>query len=212
MSRQNDMRLKLVYATLEHVPQCGWSETAMRMGAQDLELDDSTVWRFFPEGINQVVELWHNDVDKKMLSRLKRFKTNEMRVRDKIALAIKTRLNILLPYKSAVEPTLKYLALPLQTPLGTKLLFKTIDEIWHWAGDASTDYNWYTKRALLAAVYTSTIIFWLNDTSERHSGTFNFLNNRIEDVMKLGKLPKDIMKCGKEFPQRVGEIMKALKP
>lgn len=36
-----------------------------------------------------------------------------------------------------------------------------VDDIWYWAGDRSTDFNWYTKRALLAGIYTSTgLLIW----------------------------------------------------
>lgn len=212
MPRREDLRLKFVYAALHHVPHTGWDEVALRMAARDLEVADSMSWRLFPGGINQVVELWNEDTDKRMLSRLKRFKTKDMRVRDRIALAIKVRLELLDSCKPAVTTTAKYLALPHHTPLGSKLVFKTVDEIWHWAGDESTDYNWYTKRGLLAGVYSSTLFYWMNDSSIEYEKTWAFLEQRIDNVMKLGAMPKKITECMKELPHRIGEIFRALKP
>jgi ubiquinone biosynthesis protein COQ9 len=182
------------------------------MAARDLEVADSMGWRLFPGGINQVIQLWNEDTDKKMLSRLKRFKTEDMRVRDRVALAVKIRLELLDNYKAAAITTAKYLALPHHTPLGTKMMFKTVDEIWHWAGDESTDYNWYTKRGLLAGVYSSTLIYWMNDGSKEHAKTWAFLEKRIDNVMKLGVMPKTISECTKDLPHRISEIFRALKP
>ena len=81
-----------------------------------------------------------------MLSRLKRLKTEKMRTRDKIAKAVRIRLEELTPHKAAARATLKYLSLPQNLPLGSSMLFRTVDEIWYFAGDRSTDYNYYTKR------------------------------------------------------------------
>lgn len=212
MPRREDLRLKLVYAALHHVPHTGWDEVALRMAARDLEVADSMSWRLFPGGINQVIQLWNEDTDKKMLSRLKRFKTKDMRIRDRISLAVKVRLQLLDSYKPAVTTTAKYLALPHHALLGTKMMFKTVDEIWHWAGDESTDYNWYTKRGLLAGVYSSTLLCWMNDSSEGYAQTWDFLEKRIDNVMKLGAIPKKITECTKGLPHRIGEIFRALKP
>ncbi len=212
MPRREDMRLKLVYAALHHVPHTGWDDVALRMAARDLEVADSMSWRLFPGGINQVIQLWNEDTDKKMLSRLKKFKTKDMRIRDRIALAVKVRLELLAPYKPAATTTAKYLALPHHAPLGSKMMFKTVDKIWHWAGDESTDYNWYTKRGLLAGVYSSTILYWMNDDSDEYAKTWAFLDKRIDNVMKIGSFPAKMVQCSKELPTRISEIFKALKP
>ena len=72
--------------------------------------------------------------------------------------------------------------------MAAKCLYRTVDAIWYAAGDTSTDYNFYTKRGLLAGVYSSTVLYWLNDDSEGAVATWAFLDRRIADVMKVPKL------------------------
>ncbi len=79
------------------------------------------------------------------------------------------------------------LALPANAPLGLKLLYRTVDAIWYAAGDTSTDFNFYTKRATLAGVYSSTFFYWLNDRSEGSEATWSFLDRRIDNVMRFEK-------------------------
>ena len=110
----------------------------------------------------------------------------DMKVRDKVAAGVRARLEILEPHKEAVRRGLSFLALPLNGPLGLKLLYNTVDAIWYAAGDRATDYNFYTKRTLLSGVYSSTLLFWLNDKSEGHEASWAFLERRIDEVLKIG--------------------------
>lgn len=212
MPQRQDLRLKMVYAALVHVAKAGWSEGVLRLAAHDLGESESLSWRLFPGGVDQAIDVWSEDLDKKMVTRLKRYKLEDKRVRDRIALAVRIRIESLATAKDAAAETSKYLARPHHAPLGTRLLFRTVDEIWYQAGDRSTDYNWYTKRGLLAAVYGATLVYWLKDTSDGSQTTWEFLDARIENVLKVGSLPKQAMECCKELPRRVSEIFKSLMP
>jgi ubiquinone biosynthesis protein COQ9 len=99
---------------------------------------------------------------------------------------VRARLEQLAPHREAVRRALSYLALPQNAALGAKCLYRTVDAIWYAAGDTATDYNFYTKRLLLAGVYSSTVLFWLNDKSEGYAETWAFLDRRIAEVVKLG--------------------------
>jgi ubiquinone biosynthesis protein COQ9 len=92
-----------------------------------------------------------------------------------------------------VRSGLSYFALPLNAAAGLTCLYRTVDAIWYAAGDKATDYNFYTKRALLAGVYSSTLLFWLNDKSEDSSATWAFLERRIGEVLQVaGRLGKGV--------------------
>ena len=105
---------------------------------------------------------------------------------DRVATAVRVRLEALGPHREAVSRGLAFLALPHNAALGTRCLYRTVDAIWYAAGDTATDYNFYTKRLLLAGVYTSTLLFWLNDRSEGYAQTWAFLDRRIGEVMRIG--------------------------
>ena len=90
--------------------------------------------------------------------------------------------------EATARRALALLALPLNAPLGLKLLYRTVDAMWYAAGDTSADFNFYTKRATLAGVYSSTLLFWLNDRSPGDEATWAFLGRRIDNVMSFEKL------------------------
>ena len=71
-------------------------------------------------------------------------------------------------------------ALPQHAADGSRALWETADHIWTALGDTSRDVNWYTKRAILSSVHSSTVLFWLGDQDPRHQATWDFLDRRIE--------------------------------
>jgi len=141
----------------------------------------------FPKGLTDLACHFSNWADRQMLSQLETENLEDMRIRDRITLAVKIRLKILAPFKPAVASSFKFFALPHRAFRLPKLVWQTADKIWWAAGDNSTDYNHYTKRTLLAGVISSTTLFWANDHSDQHTKTWSFLDDRIENVLKIGQ-------------------------
>ena len=126
--------------------------------------------------------------DRQMLARLDGIDPESMRVRDRVRLAVQTRLAALKDYKEAVRYATGYWARPFRGARAAQMVWRTAGRIWIWAGDEAKDYNKYTKRGLLSGVLTSTMLAWLNDESEDMSATHRFLDNRIDNVMQFGKV------------------------
>src|SRR6201999_2441801 len=97
--------------------------------------------------------------------------------------------------RDAARRALSLLALPLNAPLGLKLLYRTVDAMWYAAGDTSVDFNFYTKRTTLAGVCSATLLYWLNDRTEGGQGTWDFLDRRLDDVMRTGKMKSQGRAC-----------------
>ena len=114
-----------------------------------------------------------------------------MRFRDRIARAVQLRLEVT-GDKEIVRRGTTLFALPQYAPGGAELVWGTCDRIWEALGDSSEDFNWYTKRATLGWVYTSTVLFWLGDTSDGHEATWAFLDRRIDNVMQIEKLKAQV--------------------
>ena len=93
------------------------------------------------------------------------------------------------------------LALPGHARLAAACTARTVDAIWHAAGDRAADFSWYTKRAVLAAVYGATVLFWLRDSSDDDALTLAFLDRRLADVGQIGRLRR-----------RAVETLKRLRP
>lgn len=179
-------RRKLLDASLAHVAFDGWSEAAIAEGARDLGLSPAEALNAFPGGPRELLRAFHEDIDRQMLARLEAADLESLRVRDRVALAVRTRLELLEPQAEAVRRGLAYLALPHNAPLASRLVWRTADAIWYAAGDTATDYNYYTKRSLLCGVYSATLLYWLNDRSEGHAATWAFLDRRLDTVIRLG--------------------------
>ena len=131
-----------------------------------------------------------------------------MKVRARIAAAVRLRLELLEPHREAVRRGLAFFALPPNAAVGLKCLYRTVDAIWYAAGDRATDYNFYTKRLLLAGVYSSTLLFWLDDASEGREATWAFLERRIAEVLKvggrLGKAVSGVLDLPDRLARRIG--------
>lgn len=179
-------RRELMQAAVQHVAFDGWSGQALIAGARDLGLSASEAHNLFPGGARELLEVFSAEMDRRMLESMERQPLDEMRVRDRVALGVRSRLELLQPYREEVQRGLSFLALPPNAFLGTRLVWRTCDAIWYAAGDTATDYNYYSKRSLLAGVYSSTLLYWLSDRSENHAATWDFLERRLTNVLKIG--------------------------
>jgi len=93
-----------------------------------------------------------------------------------------------------------FLTLPPHAATGAKLLYRSVDRMWRAVGDTSTDFNFYTKRAILAGVYSATLMRWFTDQSEDEAETKAFLDARIENVMQFEKFKAQVKERTKDLP------------
>ncbi len=175
----------LLKAVLPHVPFDGWTAAAMRAAAAPAGLEASDVANLFPGGPRDLVAWFSHWADRETLIALDAMHLETMKVRERIATAVRTRLAILEPHREAVRRTLALLAAPYNLALGAKLLYDTVDALWYAAGDTSTDFNFYTKRGLLAGVYAATTLYWLDDRSPGSAETHAFLDRRLAEVLAI---------------------------
>ncbi|MCM8734088.1 COQ9 family protein [Azospirillum sp. A1-3] len=190
------LRDEILVASLPNVVFDGWSLQALRDGTEMMGLEPSALLRAFPGGVTDAVEHFADWTDRQMLDRLEAQPMAEMKVRERISLAVRTYFEVLEPYREAKRRQLSYLAMPQNVTLGLRLLYRTVDAMWFAAGDTSTDYNHYTKRALLAAVVSSSTFYWLDDKSDDHAETRAFIDRRLADVMAVGKATSSVGKLG----------------
>ena len=193
-------REALLTAILDHVPFDGWSESAFKIGAKDAGISIEHALNAFPGGMAEVLAFYHKSADRWMIEALLREPLAEMKIRDKIATAVRLRLEQNYAHREAVRFGCSFLMLPQHAPLAAKLLYRTVDAIWYAIGDRSTDFNFYTKRGLLAAVYSSTVLYWLNDKSSDCTSTWAFLDRRIGEVMLVPKAIASLTKLAERLP------------
>ncbi len=182
-----EVRAAVLDAALPDVVFDGWSESLLRRAIDSAGVNRNDAKLAFPRGALDLAAAFHRRGDVEMLARLDAEDAASLRIRDKITVAVRIRLEIAEPHEEAIRRAAAMYALPVYAADGAKLTWETADHIWNFAGDTADDYNWYTKRLTLSAVFSSTLLYWLGDSSEDKAATWAFLDRRIEGVMRFEK-------------------------
>ena len=159
----------------------GWSEATLKFAIAESGVAPGLAHALLPRGPVDLALAYHHLGDQRMVAALAATALTQMRFRDRIAFAVRSRLEP--ANREAVRRGSALFALPNHAGDGVRAIWGTTDAIWKALGDTSRDVNWYTNRATLSAVYGATVLYWLGDDSEGHSATWAFLDRRIENVM-----------------------------
>ncbi|KAL2093480.1 hypothetical protein ACEWY4_010792 [Coilia grayii] len=206
---EEQLAQRILAAALDFVPQHGWSVEAIAAGAETLGLSSATtgmfnngagdlVLHFVAECNAQLTEILAEQHKQVQLGQAESKKTAEF-LRD----AVETRLRMLIPYIDTWPQAMSILILPHNIPHSLKHLSTLMDDIWYYAGDRSTDMNWYTKRAALTGIYNTTELVMLQDSSPDFEDTWNFLDNRIQDVVNMANTAKQVQSTGEAVAQGI---------
>ena len=182
-----DVKSALLDAAKLHVPFDGWTEATFRAACDDSGVELGVALAVCPRGALDLALAYHAQGDRAMLDRLHQEDLTQMRYRDRVAAAVRFRLEVV-EEKELVRRGVTLFALPHHAFEGAQSIWRTCDQIWVALGDTSDDVNWYTKRATLSGVYSSTVLYWLGDESLEHEKTWAFLDRRIDDVMQIESL------------------------
>ncbi len=192
---------RVLLAALPHVAFDGWSEISLAAAIADSGVEPGLARALFPRGGVDLAVAYHRMGDAAMVEPLAMRDVSDLRFRDRVALAVRLRLEA--ADKELVRRGSALFALPQHMIEGAGLIWATADAIWTALGDSARDLSWYSKRASLSAVYGATVLYWLGDSSEDHAATWAFLDRRIENVMQFEKA-----KAGIQQNQRLQALMK----
>ena len=181
------LRQRLALAAGENAVFDGWTRTAVDTAANQLGIDRNQARLAMPKTQAGMIDVYIQGVDRALEQGLPPERLAALKIRERIRTLVWTRLEIMEPAREAVRRGLAILAWPQNLPLAARIGWRTADLMWRLAGDTSTDFNHYTKRMTLGAVYSSTLLVWLDDRSEGFADTAAFLDRRIDDVMKFEK-------------------------
>lgn len=187
-----DARARILAEALPNVPFDGWSEQTLRAAVVASGVDAGLSRLAFPRGPIDLALYFHYSGDAKLAEELARAPLESMRMRERVAFAVRRRLELVAGEREAVRRGATLFALPIHAADGARAIWHTADVIWTALGDASEDANWYSKRAILSAVYSATVLYWLGDHSEGSANTWEFLDRRIEGVMRFEKLKASV--------------------
>ena len=206
----NQVRIELIKAMLTHVPFDGWTWEAMEQGAMDIGFEKKKTpslrieifKNLFKNGSIDFIDAFSEIIDSEVKKNYYLIEHKPERVPEKIKKIIMIRLNLCLKYKEAVRSSISLTAIPTNAKKSLYILYRTCNSMWRIAGDKSTDFSFYTRRISLAAVYSSTLLFWLNDKSNDNIETEFFLDRRLKDISNISNLKKpfsNVKKFTKDF-------------
>lgn len=185
-------KTRLLEAALPHVAFDGWSDATFKAAVADSGLDLETARSIAPRRGLDLAIMHHRAGDAEMIAAMAERDLTALRYRDRVIACVRARIEIAGTEREAVRRGATLFALPFNAPEGAKLVWGTADAIWTVLGDTSDDYNWYSKRAILSGVYSSTVLFWLGDDSEGSQRTWDFLDRRIDGVMQFEKVKAQV--------------------
>lgn len=185
--RLDDAREKLVAAALPHVAFDGWTRATVKAATSDAGLDEDLAALAAPRGGVDLAVAFHRIGDKRMTEAAAELDLDALRYSERVARLVRLRIEVAGEDREAVRRGATLFSLPIHAAEGARLIWGTADAIWNALGDTSRDYNWYTKRAILSGVYSSTVLYWLGDQSPGSESTWAFLDRRIENVMQFEK-------------------------
>ncbi|CAB1459644.1 unnamed protein product [Pleuronectes platessa] len=204
---EDQLQARILTTALEFVPLHGWSMEAIASGAETLGLSSAStgmfhngsgdlVLHFIAQCNSQLTEILAEQHKQVQLGHAEPKKTADF-LRD----AVETRLRMHIPYIETWPQAMSILLLPHNIPDSLKHLSTLVDDIWYYAGDRSTDMNWYTKRAALTGIYNTTELVMVQDSSPDFQDTWNFLDNRIQDVVNMASTAKQVQSTGEAVVQ-----------
>ncbi len=175
-----------ILAMLPNVDFDGWTKRALKAGAVAAGQSPDDVDLLFPLGTVDMIETFCDLADRRMEEAAASLPETKPSARLRAVIALRLEQNR--PYKEAIRRALAILALPQNARAATQVTARTIDAMWHAAGDRSADFAWYTKRAALTAIYTATLLYWLRDTAEDDAPTLAFLDRMLAAHARFRRL------------------------
>ncbi|MFV9875317.1 MAG: COQ9 family protein [Rickettsiales endosymbiont of Dermacentor nuttalli] len=185
---------------LKHAPLEGWNNHSINLSTQNLNWNIAYITLLFPNGICDIIEYFTTYIDTHMIEALKKIDLSSMKISARIYIIVQTRLNESLPYRPAIAKMISYCTLPQNALHSINTLWRTADNIWVICKDQSADFNYYTKRLILSGVYSSTLLYWINDYSDNQIETMHFLQRRINDALKISKFKYSLKNTIQNIP------------
>ncbi len=183
----DEIRLALAPAIGRNAAFDGWSKAAVEMAAQDIGVDADIAALAIKGGAMEMIDAWIDAIDIELAERLPADKLGKMKIRERITELLWTRLEIMAPDREALRRAMAIMAMPQNLPHASRIGWRSADRMWRLAGDTASDFNHYTKRMTLSAVYGSVLLTFVNDESDGFADTRAFLERRIDNVMQFEK-------------------------
>lgn len=190
---------KILIAALAAVPELGWSWDAIEQGVKAAKMKPEAAVQAFPDGALDLLAHFADWAEREMIARVQKQRLIHLKVRERVSLCVESWFDVLMLYKEQVKLAMQMSWRPNHGWLATKNMARLCSAIWYECGDNATDFNYYTKRTLLAGVILTTLPVWLRDDSDDQQTTHDFMRDRIDNVLTIGKKMAEFKTIGKSL-------------
>jgi ubiquinone biosynthesis protein COQ9 len=187
-----EIKQKIMHEAIKNIVFDGISARTISKSCSNLNYDSNYGAIYFPQNERDLIKVFFEYINNQMSDKLLQTDISKLKIREKIKQSIVIKLELLSKYKESVRVMINYSLMPNNLCFSLNNLWASSSEIWYIAGDKSTDYNYYSKRALLSIVYSATIMYWLNDESENFADTQDFLTRKIDNIISFATWMKKI--------------------
>ncbi len=194
----DELRLHLAPLVARAAVFDGWSDAAVASAAAEAGVPEGTARLAMGEGAMDRIAAWIERVDADMAAAFSEVRIHNLPIRERIRTLVQFRLDALSGQEEALRRALAIMAMPQNARRTAALGWHSADAMWRLAGDTATDWNHYSKRATLGAIYAATLLVLANDASDDKAETRAFLDRRISGVMRFEKAKARILRPREE--------------
>lgn len=182
----NKIRNKILIEAKPYIIDYGWSKKMFKEVSKHSKYGLDLVLILFPQGYINLLQLYLDDLNLKMTYESKKIDLIRLKLHERIREICFIRFNIMEKEKKIIKKTFVYLLLPNKYKFSLKNIYRSVDQIWYLAGDSSTDFNFYSKRVILASIYSSTMMHFINNDNLEE--TKNIFDKRLKNLSKIPKI------------------------
>ena len=209
---KNSYKVDLVTKMLNHVPDLGWTWDALSKAALNSKKmkshSEEELQTIFDNKISTIIGIFNDKLDEEMFATFNSENNKNLGVTQTVKALVLSRLRASENYKSIIKTSLFFMAQPGNAYEALNQLMKTSNKIWEIAGDTSRGRNFYSKRLILAGVYSSTLAYWLAKETRSIDGSEDFLDKRLDDVKNIGKISKQSIEVFERTKQELRSIIR----
>lgn len=176
----------------------GWSADAVASAAAVRGVDVRVAQLAFKGGAIDMIGAWIASIDAAQAVEFPAGSLAAVSIRERIRRLVQFRLDAIDGKEEALKRALAIMALPQNAAQALRFGWHSAGVMWRLAGDTSTDHNYYSKRATLTAIYSTTLAVFANDASEGKTETRAFLDRRIGDVIRFEKAKAQMLRPAEE--------------
>ena len=209
---KNSYKVDLVTKMLNHVPDLGWTWDALHKAALNSKKaknpSEEELHTLFENKISSIIGIFNDKLDEEMCAIFNSENNKNFGITQTVKALVLSRLRASENYKSIIKTSLFFMAQPGNAYEALNQLMKTSNKIWEIAGDTSRGRNFYSKRLILAGVYSSTLAYWLAKETRSIDGSEDFLDKRLDDVKNIGKISKQSIEVFERTKQELSSIIR----